>query len=142
MRTSEYLACVAAKACEPPEWLEPGGPENIYTGKGVTYKSIADYIKGDDQPIVGVSWDDANAYATWLSKKTGHHYRLPSETEWEYAARAGSKKSYWWGSDVKPNGQVMACCRGCGSQHDGVGAYPVGSFKPNAFGLYDVHGNG
>ena len=52
---------------------------------------MADYIKGDNQPIVGVSWDDANAYADWLSKKTGHHYRLPSEAEWEYAARAGGK---------------------------------------------------
>lgn len=141
VRTAEYMACVDAKACKPPEWLEPGGPENINTGKGITYKSVADYIKGGDQPIVGVSWDDANAYATWLSKKAGHHYRLPSETEWEYAARAGSKTPYWWGSNAKYEGQAMACCRGCGSQRDGVGAYPVGSFRPNAFGLYDVHGN-
>lgn len=141
VRTSEYLACVEAKACKPPEWLEPDGQENIYTGKGVTYKSIADYIKGDNQPIVGVSWDDANSYAEWLSKKTGHHYRLPSETEWEYTARAGSKTAYWWGSDPKKSGEAMACCRGCGSERDGVGAYPVDSFQPNAFGLYNVHGN-
>ncbi|MET0408922.1 MAG: formylglycine-generating enzyme family protein [Hyphomicrobium sp.] len=139
--TIQYKACVDAKACRPPEWLEPGGEHNIYTGSGVTYKSMADYIKGDDQPIVGVSWDDANAYAGWLTKKTGHHYRLPSEAEWEYAARAGSKTPYWWGSDPKFNGEVMACCRGCGSERDGAGAFAVGHFKPNAFGLYDVHGN-
>lgn len=141
IRTVEYRACVEAKACRPPEWLEPGGEHNIDTGHGVTYKSMAEYIKGDDQPIVGVSWDDATAYAVWLSKKTGHHYRLPSETEWEYAARAGSSSAYWWGNDPKRNGEVMACCRGCGSARDGTGLYAVGHFKPNAFGLYDVHGN-
>ncbi len=53
----------------------------------MTYKSIAKYIKGDEQPIVGVSWDDAVAYAQWLTQTTGHPYRLPSEAEWEYAAR-------------------------------------------------------
>jgi formylglycine-generating enzyme required for sulfatase activity len=141
VRTGEYLACVDAKACRPPEWLEPGSEHNINTGKGVTYKSMADYIKGDNQPIVGISWDDAVAYADWLSKKTGHHYRLPSEAEWEYAARGGAKTPYWWGNDPKNNGEVMACCRGCGSERDGVGAYPVDSFKPNVFGLYNVHGN-
>lgn len=141
VRTVEYMACVTAKACRPPEWLEPGSEHNIETGSGVTYKSMAEYIKGDNQPIVGISWDDATAYADWLSKKTGHNYRLPSEAEWEYASRAGSRTRYWWGDDVKSNGEVMACCRGCGSERDGVGAYPVDSFKPNAFGLYNVHGN-
>jgi formylglycine-generating enzyme required for sulfatase activity len=139
--TAEYLACVDAKACRPPEWLEPGGEHNIHTGSGVTYKSMAKYIEGGNQPIVGVSWDDAIAYAGWLSKKTGHHYRLPSETEWEYAARAGSTTPFWWGSDAKKNGLAMACCRGCGSDRDGTGLYPVDSFSPNAFGLYNVHGN-
>ncbi|MFT3731873.1 MAG: formylglycine-generating enzyme family protein [Hyphomicrobium sp.] len=141
VRTAEYMACVDAKACSPPEWLEPGSEHNIYTGGGVTYKSMTQYIKGDNQPIVGVSWDDANTYAEWLSKKTGHHYRLPSEAEWEYAARAGSKTPFWWGNEPKENGETMACCRGCGSDRDGVGAYPVDSFKPNGFGLFNVHGN-
>jgi formylglycine-generating enzyme required for sulfatase activity len=139
--TAEYMACVAAKGCRPPEWLEPGGEHNIKTGSGVAYKSVEQYIEPDDQPIVGISWDDAHTYAVWLSKKTGHHYRLPSESEWEYAARAGSTTAYWWGDQPKRNGEVMACCRGCGSARDGEGAYPVKSFKPNAFGLYNVHGN-
>lgn len=141
IRTAEYMACVAAKGCKPPEWLEPGGEHNIETGTGVTYKSMKQYIQPDDQPIVGISWDDANAYATWLSKKTGHHYRLPSEAEWEYAARGGSKTAFWWGDKPKHDGEVMACCRGCGSERDGEGIYPVNSFRPNAFGLSNVHGN-
>lgn len=141
VRTAEYMACVDAKVCRPPEWLEPGSDQNIETGQGVTYKSMKAYIQGDDQPIVGVSWDDANAFAAWLSKKTGHHYRLPSEAEWEYAARAGTTTLYWWGNEPKSSGEVMACCRGCGSERDGTGAYPVNSFKPNAFGLHNVHGN-
>jgi formylglycine-generating enzyme required for sulfatase activity len=141
VRTAEYMACVAAKACRPPEWLEPGSEHNIETGRGVTYRSMKQYIQGDAQPIVGISWDDANAFAAWLSKKTGHHYRLPSEAEWEYAARAGTTTLYWWGNDPKNNGEVLACCRGCGSERDGEGAFPVDSFKPNAFGLYNVHGN-
>jgi len=141
VRTAEYMACVKAGACRPPEWLEPGGEHNIETGNGVTYKSIASSIKGDDQPIVGVSWDDANTYAAWLSTKTGHHYRLPSETEWEYAARGGTTTPYWWGSTLQANGEVMACCRGCGSERDGAGFYSVQSLKANPFGLYGVHGN-
>jgi formylglycine-generating enzyme required for sulfatase activity len=141
IRTAEYMACVTAKGCRPPEWLTPGGDQNIETGIGVTYKSMKQYIQPDNQPIVGISWDDATAYAAWLSKKTGHHYRLPSEAEWEYAARAGSETAYWWGNEPKRNGEVMACCRGCGSERDGLGDYPVDSFKPNAFGLYNVHGN-
>ena len=141
VKTGEYMACVTAKACRPPEWHEPGSQQNIETGHAVTYKSMAKYITGDDQPIVGVSWDDANAYAEWLTKATGHHYRLPSEEEWEYASRAGSKTAYWWGDSAKKDGETMACCRGCGSDLDGVGLYRAGSFKPNAFGLYDTQGN-
>ena len=141
VRVAEYMDCVAAKACRPPEWLEPGGEHNIETGQGVTYKSIVSSIKGDDQPIVGVSWDDAAAYAAWLSKETGAHYRLPSEAEWEYAARAGSTTAYWWGNNVKKGDEVMACCQGCGSEKDGDGFFPVASFKPNNFGLHNTAGN-
>jgi formylglycine-generating enzyme required for sulfatase activity len=71
---------------------------------------------------------------------TGKPYRLLSEAEWEYAARAGSTTAYSWGDDVKKQGRVMANCKGCGSQYDEQRA-PVGSFAPNAFGLYDMESN-
>ncbi|MEJ1959438.1 MAG: SUMF1/EgtB/PvdO family nonheme iron enzyme [Nitrosomonadales bacterium] len=82
--------------------------------------------------------NDAHAYIDWLSRKTGKHYRLPSEAEWEYAARAGSTTPFFWGKEV---GTGHANCDGCGSQWGGKGTSPVGSFPPNAFGLYDMLGN-
>jgi formylglycine-generating enzyme required for sulfatase activity len=82
------------------------------------------------QPVVDVSWEDAVAYAGWLSKQTGKHYRLPSEAEWEYAARGGTKTDYWWGDQV---GQDNANCDGCGSKWDNKQPAPVGSFKRNSF---------
>ncbi len=90
------------------------------------------------QPVVDVSWDDAVAYAKWLSKQTGKRYRLPTEAEWEYAARAGTETNYWWGNDLIRD---MAICDGCGSRWDNKQTAPVGSFKPNALGLYDTAGN-
>jgi formylglycine-generating enzyme required for sulfatase activity len=83
-------------------------------------------------------WDDAKAYAAWLSRMTGKTYRLLTEAEWEYAARAGTKTTYYWGNEI---GKNNASCDGCGSQWDGKQTAPIGSFKPNAFGLYDMAGN-
>ena len=80
----------------------------------------------------------ALAYVTWLNGKTGKTYRLPSEAEWEYAARAGTRTAYAWGNSV---GKNKANCDGCGSRWDNKKTGPVGSFKTNLFGLYDVHGN-
>lgn len=137
----EYGQCVAANACREPEWREPGGEHNLDTGKGVTYRSVAETIRGDRQPVVGISWDDATAYAAWLSAKTGRSYRLPSESEWEYAARAGADTPYWWGADVTRDGKVMACCRDCGSERDGTGFFGVDAFEANPWGLKNVHGN-
>ena len=91
-----------------------------------------------NQPVIYVSWHDATAYAKWISTETGKNYRLPSEEEWEYAARAGTTTRYWWGSDI---GKKRANCRHCGSKWDGKQAAPVGSFEPNPFGLYDTAGN-
>ncbi|MBV8538583.1 MAG: formylglycine-generating enzyme family protein [Alphaproteobacteria bacterium] len=103
-------------------------------------------------PVVCVSWTDATAYAAWLSQLTGKPYRLPTEAEWEYAARSGSVDSRWWGND--PN---SACSYANGADlslraqipsndaaqcRDGyVFTSPVGTFKPNAFGLYDMLGD-
>jgi formylglycine-generating enzyme required for sulfatase activity len=90
-----------------------------------------------DRPVINVSWDDAKEFVAWLSQKTGQTYRLPSEAEWEYVARAGTSSAYWWGKDV---GVGHAKCEDCGGDpaHKTV---PVGSFRPNAFGLYDTAGN-
>ena len=90
------------------------------------------------RPVVGVSWDDANAYTTWLSQQTGHRYRLPSEAEWEYAARGNNPMFFWWGSEPKDG---RAVCFDCGTVWDDRMTVPVASFAPNAFGLYDTTGN-
>ena len=90
------------------------------------------------RPVINVSWHDAVAYTQWLSSQTGEHYRLPSEAEWEYAARAGSTTLYSWGNDI---GRNRANCYGCGSQWDRKQTAPVGSFNANRWGLHDMHGN-
>jgi formylglycine-generating enzyme required for sulfatase activity len=89
------------------------------------------------RPVIYVSWNDTLQYVRWLSLKTGHTYRLPSEAEWEYAARAGTTTAYYWGDQV---GSGNANCDGCGSQWDAHHTAPVGSFTANAFGLHDMLG--
>ena len=90
------------------------------------------------RPVINVSWEDATAYAAWLSDETGVWYRLPSESEWEYAARAGTTTWYGWGQDI---GRNRANCDRCRSQWDGDRTAPVGSFAANAWGVHDLHGN-
>ena len=90
-----------------------------------------------DRPVTNVSWDDAQEFVAWLAKTTAKSYRLPSEGEWEYVARGGSTTPYWWGKDV---GTGHAQCAECGGSENGR-TEPVGSFRPNAFGLYDTAGN-
>ena len=90
------------------------------------------------RPVIDVNWHDARAYAAWLSEQTGKRYRLPSESEWEYAARAGTETAYSWGNEIGVN---RANCDGSGSKWSGEQTSPVGSFAPNGFGLYDMHGN-
>ena len=89
------------------------------------------------RPVIYVSWQDAVDYTNWLSGETSKRYRLPTEAEWEYAARGGKETAYWWGRDWVKG---MANCGGCGSQWGNKTA-PVGSFKANPFGLYDTAGN-
>ena len=115
----EWDACVAAGGC--------GGyrPHDGGWGRG-------------RRPVIYVSWDDAQAYVAWLSRQTGAEYRLLSEAEWEYAARAGTETVYSWGNELGTN---RANCEGCGSQWDDRQTAPVGSFPANAFGLHDMHGN-
>ena len=108
--------------------------------------------QADSHPVLCVSWNDARAYAQWLSKKTGKRYRLPTEAEWEYAARAGSVAARFWGDDP-----VQACrfanvadqsrfqTWGFGQKHECTDGHyftaPAGGYAPNRFGLYDVIGN-
>ena len=90
------------------------------------------------RPVINVNWHGAKAYAAWLSEQTGKRYRLPSESEWEYAARAGMETAYSWGDEIGVN---LANCKGSGSKWSDEQTSPVGSFAPNYFGLYDMHGN-
>jgi len=117
---AEWDACVADGGCN---GYRP--PEDRGLGRG-------------NLPVINVSWDDAQAYVQWLSRKTGKRYSLPSESQWEYAARAGSTTAYYWGDAI---GSGNANCLDCGSQWGGKQSAPVGSFRPNAFGLYDMAGN-
>lgn len=116
---AEYEVCVREQSCD-----APAGPPVEQRQPKV--------------PISGVSWLDAQDYAIWVSRRTGEDYRLPTEAEWEYAARANSGAAYSWGEDA---GLGLANCVHCGSAWENIGPAPVGSFAPNSFGLYDMSGN-
>ena len=125
----QWRAYVAATGWQAPadfNWAEPG------------------YRQADDHPVVGVSWVDAVAYAAWLSAVTGQRYRLPSEAEWEYACRAGTRSAFSFGDSISTE---LANYDGTASYNDspkGVyrkGTTPVDHFAPNQWGLYDMHGN-
>lgn len=113
----QWKACVAAGDC----------------------KKIPDSdMTSDDLPARDISWGDAMKYVAWISRVTGKPYRLPTEAEWEYAARAGTQTRYWWGREMVPG---KAYCKDCGGQWDFALPAKVGSLDPNPFGLYDMNGN-
>jgi formylglycine-generating enzyme required for sulfatase activity/class 3 adenylate cyclase len=91
----------------------------------------------DNAPARNLSWLDARQYADWLAQVTGKPYRLPSEAEWEFAARAGTSTRFWWGRELEPG---KANCRDCGANQDPRAPMPVGSFARNAFGGADFGG--
>ncbi len=103
------------------------------------------FRQDDSHPVIRISWDDAKAYAAWLAKITGRPYRLLTEAEWEYVARAGTTTPFWWGSSITPeqaNYDGNYVYAGGGSKGEFRGrTVPVGSFDPNPWGLYNVHGN-
>jgi formylglycine-generating enzyme required for sulfatase activity/class 3 adenylate cyclase len=110
----EWNQCVAAKACS-----------YVATGK-------------EEAPVTNISWDDTQEFIRWLSQVSQKTFRLPSEAEWEYAARGGTQTKYWWGDQAQPD---MANCKGCGGVYDPSQPLKVGSFKANPFGLYDMGGS-
>jgi formylglycine-generating enzyme required for sulfatase activity len=109
----EWNACAAAKACG-------------FTATGK-----------DDAPVANVSWSDARQYVAWLAETTRKPYRLPSEAEWEYAARGGTQTKFWWGDQFQ---QGMVNCRNCSDIPANDQPVKVGSLKPNPFGLFDMGG--
>jgi formylglycine-generating enzyme required for sulfatase activity len=116
---NEWDACVADKGCD-------HYPDDKGWGRG-------------NRPVINVSYDDiTRQYLPWLNKTTGKTYRLPSEAEWEYAARAGTTTQYWWGDEL---GKNNASCDGCGSEWDNKKSAPVGNFVANPLGLRDTAGN-
>lgn len=118
------------------------------TFEGEPFPEFVDWGRGD-RPVVGVSWYDAQVYVGWLNKKTGSDdvYRLLSESEWEYAARAGTTTVYPWGDTLDYDyGNFGQEADGLGPKVEGRDQWmeqtaPVGSFPANAFGLHDMHGN-
>jgi formylglycine-generating enzyme required for sulfatase activity len=118
VRFAAWDACAAYGNCDPD--IEDSG-----FGRG-------------NQPVINVNWNDAHRYAAWLSQMTGKNYRILSEAEYEYAARAGRQTAYPWGDEIGTNNAV---CTSCGSRWDNMRPAPVGSFAPNRFGLYDMVGN-
>jgi len=103
------------------------------------------FAQDDRHPVVCVSWQDARDYAAWLSERTGKHYRLLSEAEWEYAARAGTTTLYPWGDIANHDNANYGTDQCCGAAVSGADRWqytaPVGSFPANAFGLHDMNGN-
>lgn len=96
------------------------------------------FIQTAEDPVVCMNFADAQAYAAWVSRRTGHHYRLLSEAEYEYVNRAGTTTRWWWGDEIGGN---HANCNACGNPVAHDGTVPVGSFPPNPFGLYETSGN-
>ena len=98
-----------------------------------------------NRPVINVRWNDVQGYIRWLNQYTGKSYRLPSESEWEYAVRAGTSTEYGWGNNISHGNTNYGsddCCSGLAAGRDQwVNTAPVGSFDANAFGLYDMHGN-
>jgi formylglycine-generating enzyme required for sulfatase activity len=136
---------------------DPDGDGEVGVDGGVDGKASwrdPGYSQGDDHPAVCISWQDASDYAAWLSRKTGKRYRLPSESEWEYAARGGTTTTFFWGAVAEDgcryaNAADQAYRRGMPNDknlkvecEDGVVlTAPVGHYPPNPFGLLDITGN-
>ena len=142
----------AEKGDKPGAWGWDANEKTFGFSKDYSWRN-AGFEQTDEHPVVNVSWNNAVAFCKWLSKKEGKTYRLPTEAEWEYACRAGTTTRYHSGDDPETLAKVANVAdatakakfpdwRWTIKASDGyVFAAPVGQFKPNAFGLYDMHGN-
>jgi formylglycine-generating enzyme required for sulfatase activity len=146
----EFAAFVKATGYEAPG-CNMENHSGFMPGRG-TWRSPG-FPQTGSHPAVCLNWNDAKAYTAWLSKVTGNTYRLLTEAEWEYAARAGSTTLYFFGDDANElcnygNGKDLTATTEKHQEFSGVACNdgfvytaPSGSFKPNAFGLYDMIGN-
>ncbi len=114
------------------------GQWNACITDGGCPRTSSDASRPLDSPVRDVSWDDAQRYVKWLTKVTGIVYRLPTEAEWEYAARGGTSGRYWWGEQMVTG---MANCRDCGQPWSPEYPAKTGSFAANGFGLHDTSGS-
>ena len=130
---AEYMHFVNDVKKHYPEWMEEGSKYNIETGSDDYYK---EKNFSDNAPIIGISWHDAVAYCKWLSEKTKKVFRLPTEEEWEYAARAGTTTKWSFGNNAKELEKYAWY-----KENSGGKTHSVGGKEPNPWGLYDVHGN-
>ncbi|MEO1260314.1 MAG: SUMF1/EgtB/PvdO family nonheme iron enzyme [Bacteroidota bacterium] len=153
----EYLEFANAINSRFPEWMEKGGQFHIKTGSSDHYKGLEGTLSKENHPVVGISWNDAVAYCNWRSEKEGlqkvykisnstvtanwnaNGYRLPTEAEWEYAARGRDRKDKWGGTSTE--GDIGKYANDSGESDGYKYIAPVGSFRPNHLGLYDMSGN-
>jgi len=153
VKATEYKTDAESReGCGKWKWEEKEKKWNFEYVKNTDWRSLPDFSQEDDHPVVCVSWNDATAYTKWLSEKTGHEYRLPTEVEWEYAARAQTITARYWGNnpddachyanvadktakETFPNFGIHNCTDGY------TYTAPVGQFKFNTFGLFDMLGN-
>ncbi len=134
---AEYTAFVEASGYMPEALCWTREDEEWLESEGRSWQNPG-FEQTESEPIVCVNRSDAYAYMDWLSALTGQVYRLPSEADWEYAARAGTRTHYSWGDAL---GEGNANCRDCGSPWDGKKPAPIASFSPNKWGLFDMPGN-
>ncbi len=127
----EYLEFALATESNYPEWLT--NRSNIKLISSNHYKNTN---LNNDAPIVGISWENAKEYCKWRTEKEGKQYRLPSEAEWEYACKAGSRTRYSFGDNENDLNEYAWY-----NKNSNKGAHAVGLKKPNKWGLYDMHGN-
>ena len=140
---SEYAAFVRAAGRPPADGCYDNGNPNSPLRAGASWQNPG-FSQTERDPVVCVSWQDAQAYVAWLNRKTrragsasvNSPYRLPSEAEWEYAARAGTSARFWWGED-----DGAASAHAWYKENSGVQTHPVGLKPANPFGLYDIAGN-